>query len=467
MHDRKIELGAAPIRTLLIKYSAPAMIAMFVSSTYNLVGAIFVGQGAGTLALAGLAIAFPIQMVILGVGMMIGIGSASVVSRALGAGDQRKAEQTAGTSFIVTAAIAVLMAAGGWIFMDPMLRLFGATETILPYAADYLEVILLGNVFYAVSVSSNNIVRSEGAAQVAMRSMIIGAVVNFVLDPVFIFGFGMGIRGAAVGTVIANACTFAYLCRYFMSGKSMLRIRRRDLLPHFPIMPEVFRIGGASFFQMILGSIMVIPINHMIGIYGEDMHFAIVGIGNRAMMFFFMPIFGLVQGLQPIIGFNYGARKLDRVIEAVRKAAIYATVLSTGAFLVLGVFTGPVLRLFSPDPGLIDAGVPIIRILILAMPFVGFQMVGGSLFQAIGKSRPAFVISLSRQALLLLPLVLVLPRYFGLTGIWISFPIADTLAIVIAGVWVFAELRALAREIPEDACDDALVAGVSSTQREG
>lgn len=446
MDDRKAELANESITRLLIRYSAPAMIAMFVSSMYNLVDTIFVGYGAGTLALAGLAISFPIQMIILAVGMTVGIGSASIISRSLGAGDPRRAERTAGTSFFVSGVLAILMAVLGLTFLEPLLRLFGATDAILPFAADYLSIIMYGNIFFAVSISANNIVRSEGNAKVAMRSMILGAVVNIILDPIFIFGLDMGIRGAAVATVIANMCTFSYLCRYFMSGNSTLRIGRSDLFPYFQVLPEMFKLGGVSFFQMVVGSLIMIPINHVIGQYGTDVHFAIGGVGNRAIMFFFMPIFGLVQGLQPIIGFNYGARKMGRVIEAVRKASIFATVLATLAFLILMFATKPVLSMFSPDPDLIAKGVPILRIWILVLPLVGFQMVGSSLFQAIGKARPAFILSLSRQVIFLLPLVLLFPRLWGLTGLWVSFPVADFMAISMTAIWVVAELRNLGLE---------------------
>lgn len=456
MHDRRNELANEDIGRLLIRYSTPAMFAMFVTATYNLVDTIFVGHGAGTLALAGLAISFPIQMIVLAVGMTIGIGSASVISRSLGAGDQRRAEQTAGTSFVVTGIIAAVLSISGIVYIEPLLRAFGASDDVLPYASDYLTIILLGSIVFAISVSSNNVARAEGNVKIAMRSMIIGAVVNLVLDPVFIFGLNMGIRGAAIATVIANVCTFVYLVLYFTSGTSMLRIGLRDLIPNWRVLPEVFQVGASSFFQMVAGSLMSIPVNHAILIYGADIHLAVLGVGNRAMMFFFMPIFGLVQGLQPIIGFNYGAHSYARVLEATRKAALYATVLSTVAFLVLMIGTRPVLRMFSTDPALIAEGIPIIRVVILAMPFIGFQMVGTALFQSLGKPVPALVLALARQALLLLPLVLILPATLGIKGLWAAFPIADTIAVLMTLVWVTSEMRRLVRAVPPATADEQL-----------
>lgn len=448
MTDRTDELGKEPIGRLLFRYSAPAMFAMFVNSLYNLVDTIFVGLGVGTLALGGMAISWPIHMVIVAVAQLVGIGSASIISRSLGAGDPRKAARTAGTSFVTVGALCLCMAVVGIIFLKPLLRRFGATEAILPYAWDYLSILLLGSFFFGFSISTNGVVRSEGNVKLAMVTMIIGASVNIVLDPIFIFGLNMGIRGAAVATVIANICSFSFLCRYFLSGKSMLKIRRGDLVPDFSILPEVFKIGAPSFIRMISGSAMAIVVNNLIAYYGEDVHMAIMGVTNRATMFFFMPIFGLVQGLQPIIGFNYGAKNMPRVIEAVKKGALTATALSTAAFLILMLAPETILSMFSRDPELISEGAVILRIMVIFMPFVGFQMVGGSLFQALGKAFPALVLTLSRQILILIPLLFILPRLYGLTGLWCAFPIADFASAILTSIWVVVEIRALGRHSP-------------------
>lgn len=443
MHQRSDQLANQSIDRLLLTYSAPAMFAMLVNSTYNLVAAILVGHSAGTLALAGLAISFPIQLFVMAVGMAIGIGSASVVSRSLGAGDRRRAERAAGSSFFISGVLGLAMVVIGLLFLDELGRLFGASDAVLPYMKEYLSIVLFGSVFFGVAVSSNVIVRAEGNVRVAMMSMVIGGVVNLILDPIFIFGFDMGLRGAATGTLIANICTFAYLMWYFLSGQSQLRMRRSDLLPYWEVLPEVFQIGSSTFFQMVAGSLIIIPVNHAIRTYGADAHFAILGVANRSMMFFFMPIFGLTQGLLPIVGFNYGAGRYDRVIKAIRRASGYATILATAAFLTLMLATRPILRLFTNDMDLLERGVPIVRTLILVTPLLGFQMVGSSAFQALGKARPAFVLNLARQALLL-PGVALLPRAFGLPGLWGAFPVADGLAISITALWVAAELRALA-----------------------
>jgi MATE family, multidrug efflux pump len=445
MTDRKYQLGHQKIGRLLLRYSAPAMVAMLTHSLYNVVDAGFVGHGAGTDALAGLAVAFPIQMFILAIAQLVGIGSASIISRSLGAGDHRKAERTAGASFVTVGVLSVILTATGLAFLEPVLRLFGATPAVLPYAADYLSVILMGSFFFAFNVSSNNVVRSEGNAKAAMISMFIGAGTNIVLDPIFIFGLGMGIRGAAVATVIANACVFTYLCAYFLGGKSMLRIRVSDLKPDLRRLPEVFAIGSASFVRVCAGSLMAIVLNNSIKYYGSDVHLAILGVSNRAVLFMLLPLFGLVQGLQPIVGFNYGAGNIQRVKESVGKAIAAATAIASAGFVVMMLFPGHILAMFSPDPELLREGVPILRITILWVPFVGIQIIGASVFQALGKAGPALILSMSRQVLFFIPLVLVLPRYMGLIGIWSTFPLADCLSTVLTAAWLLAAVRHLDR----------------------
>jgi len=448
MVDRNYEMGHEKIGRLLVLYSAPAMVAMSANSLYNLVDAIFVGRGAGALALAGLAVSFPIQMIILAVAQVVGIGSASIISRCLGAGDIRKAEATAGASFATVGVLSLILTVAGLAFLTPLLRLFGASDDVLPYAKAYMSVILMGSFFFAFLVSSNNIVRSEGNAKLAMISMLIGAVVNIVLDPIFIFTLGLGIRGAAIATVIAQFCSFLFLCWYFVSGKSMLHIRLGDLRPDLSRLPEVFIIGSPSLVRVAGGNLVAIVLNHSVVYYGGDTYLAIFGICNRMLMFTLMPIIGLVQGMQPIVGFNYGAQNMKRVRETVVKAAVFATAISCLAFLLLQFFPQPLFSLFSKDALLIREGSSAIRVIVIMLPFVGFHIVGATLFQAIGKAVPALFLSMSRQVLFLVPLLLILPLRFKLAGIWASFPVADLLSVIVTGVWVLAEMRRLERHLP-------------------
>jgi len=445
MKDRKYELGHESIGKLLWKYSTPSIVAMLVNSLYNVVDAIFVGQGVGTNALAALAVCFPIQMFVLAIAQVVGIGSASIISRSLGAGNHERANRTAGGSFALVTILSLLLTAAGLVYLRPLLRLFGATDAVLPYGADYLSVILGGSFFFAFAVSSNNLVRAEGNARVAMYSMLIGAITNVVLDPIFIFALGLGVRGAAIATIIANACSFVYLCAYFFRGKSMLRIGIRDLAPDIREIPAVFSIGSSSLARVAAGSLMAIVVNQSIAHYGSDVHLAILGVINRVLMFVALPMIGLVQGLQPIVGFNYGARNMSRVKQAVWKATEHATVMGLACFAVLTLLPAPILRLFSTDIRLIEEGVFVTRLMAMMFPMIGFQIVGASLFQALGRAWPALFLSMSRQILFLIPLVLTLPLWLRLPGIWWSFPLADALSTGVTGLWVFAEFRRLSR----------------------
>jgi putative MATE family efflux protein len=416
---------------------------MVVNSLYNLVDTIFIGKGAGTLALAGLAVAPPVQMISMGVALTIGTGSASIISRALGEGNQEKAEETAGASFMTVAILGFFWMLAGFFFIEPLLSLFGANEVIMPYGKAYLSIVLLGSVFFSIGVSSNNIIRSEGNARMSMNVMLTGAIVNIILDPVFIFGFNMGIKGAALATVIAQFITFVYVSWYFMSGKSMLKIRRRHFRINLKLLPEVVGIGLPSLARLTAGSFIAIVMNNALIFYGSEMHLAIMSVINRLIMFLLLPIFGIVQGLQPIIGFNFGAKNMGRVRDALKLGAVGATVFSTLGFLVLRIFPEAILGLFTDSGQLVAEAIPFINIVIMLMPLIGAQMLGTCLFQAIGKAKPALFLSLARQIIFLIPLMLVLPRYFQMKGIMYSFPISDVLSFVITFVMVFRELNYL------------------------
>lgn len=441
--NRKDELKNEKISKLLIKYSTPAIIGMLFNSLYNMVDTIFVGRSGGTLAIAGLAISFPIQMLIMAIAQTVGIGAASMISRNLGAGNQRKAEKVAGTSFGTITIASIFLTILGLVFLTPLLRIFGATDNILPYAIDYLSVIVLGTFFFTFGVSSSNIVRAEGNAKVAMFTMIIGIGLNIILDPIFIFGFNMGIRGAAIATVISQIISFIYLLSYFLRGKSILQIQRQDLAINFSLLPEMLSIGVSSFARTVAGSIFSIVLNNSLAYYGTDLHIAILGVANRILMFLLMPLFGIIQGLQPIVGFNYGAKNPQRVKEGLKLAFFAATAIAILGFFIILLFTEPLLRLFNNDPSLISEGVPILRTMVIFLPIIGFQIVGASLFQSIGKAKPALFLSMSRQILFLIPAILILPLFFKLPGVWYAFPLSDLLSAVVTLIWVWKEIQLL------------------------
>ena len=441
--DRNHILADENIGALLWRLSIPAMVGMGVMASYNLVDAIFIGRGVGTLGIAGLAICFPVQLINLAVGHMIGMGSASIISRALGAGDEALGHRAFGNALLMIMVLAVVLTTGGLLFIEQLLRVFGATKEILPYARDYLSIILWGTAFRFYAMSHNNIIRSEGRAKIAMTAMIVGAGVNIVLDPIFIFGLDMGMRGAAVATVVAQACTTTFIIGYFKSGRSSLSMTPKDVLPSWPIIRETLAIGASSFARMVAGSAVVVILNRTLGHYGGNLAIAAYGVLNRLMHFAFMPMMGFAQALQPVAGFNYGAGQFERARRALRVSSVRSTVFAAGALVLLVVFARPMIQLFTSDLKLIELSVPAMRIIAIAFPVVGIQMMGTTMFLALGRAGPALFLSLSRQIIFLIPLVLLLPLTMGLTGIFVAFPIADVLATAVTVVMLAREFRRL------------------------
>jgi len=446
MHNHSLALANEPVKTLLWKLSVPAIAGMFVMSLYNVVDMIFVGRGVGALAIAGVSVVFPLQMFTMAVGMMIGMGTSSLISRSLGAGDMKRAERALGNAILLILILGGTLMVVGLAKTTFFIYLFGATDDVFPYAKEYMDVILFGTVLREFSMSSNGIIRAEGNARVAMISMLIGALLNIALDPIFIFVLGMGVRGAAIATVIAQAVTALYILRYFLSGKSSLRIRVKNFLLEWVVVKQIVSIGSASFIRTAAGSFIAVIINRMLGSYGGGISIAVYGVINRVLMFGAMPSIGIAQGLQPILGFSYGARRYDRGIEVIRKSAIVATAFSVAAFLILFFFPGPIVRIFSTDAALVYQGTHAMKLVFIAFWLIGFQIVGSTIFQAIGKAIPTFILSTSRQILFLIPLIFILPHFFQLDGIWLSFPIADTLSFAITLVMAIPQMREFKRQ---------------------
>jgi putative MATE family efflux protein len=456
MGERNEMLGNESIGKLLMKLSIPATIGMIVQALYNLVDTIFVGQGVGIMGIAGVSVAFPIQMIIMSFAQMFGIGGASIISRSLGAKDLKKAEKTMGNVFTLVIIISAIITILGSIFVEPLLLLFGATEEILPHAIEYVSVILMGTIFFSFAMASNNIIRSEGNAKIAMNTMLISAGLNVILDPIFIFdvipiinvpGLNMGTRGAAMATVIAQATTAIYLILYFFRGKSIVKFRINNLKLDIKLAIEIITIGLSSFTRSVAGSLFAIVINNSLAIYSGSLAIAVFGVINKLIMFTLMPMLGIVQGLQPIIGYNYGADKPDRVKEALKVGITIATIISTMGFVILMFFTDIMISIFNNDTELIEMGTHALRVVVLVLPVVGFQVVGSGYFQAVGKATPALILSMSRQLLFLIPLILILPRFFGLEGIWAAFPIADILSISLTFIVLMRDMRSLDKSI--------------------
>ena len=443
--DRKRLMGEEHIPRLLARLSVPAMVGMIVNALYNLVDTIFVGQGVGPLAIAGLSIAFPLQMLLAGFAQMYGVGAASIVSRRLGEKREEDAAAAAGGALSVTVLTAVVMTSLGLLLLEPILTLFGATEDILPYAKDYSSIILFGSTFLSISMCSNNIIRAEGQAKISMIIMLIGTGLNLILDPIFIFALSLGIRGAAMATVISQVASALFALQFFLRGKSSLQLSFRSLKIRFPMFVETVVLGLPTFVRQTGTSFMTLTVNNMLGLYGGDMAIAAYGMISKLMIFFLMPVFGIVQGFQPIAGFNYGARLFKRVRQVLVSAITVTTIMGTFAMLLILLFPRLLLGMFTTDSALIDLASPALRIVLIALPLVGIQAIGAALFQSIGKSVPALLLGLSRQFFILIPLVLILPRFFALSGVWLAFPLADVASTVITGIWLFFEIRNLNR----------------------
>ena len=435
------DLGNKRIGPLLAKLAIPTTIGMLANSLYNIVDTIFIGRGVGTLAIAGIGIVFPIQLIIMAIAQLFGMGAASMVSRSLGKKDYGRAASIVGNSFIASFIFGTFAAIIIFILLNPILRVFGATENILPFARDYLSIVTFGFIFFPFLVSTNNLVRAEGDAKNAMIVMLVAIGVNIILDPIFIFGLNMGIKGAAYATIIAQFCGFLYIILYYILGRSSLNIRMAHLRMKWAILKEMVSLGFASFIRQVSMSILLIVVNNSLGVYGGDIAIAVFSVVNRVVMFVMMPLFGIVAGVQPVIGFNYGANNMGRVKESLKTSVLATVVLGAVFFIIFMVIPSKIIGLFSTDTELINSGVFPLRMIVLLIPFIGFQIIGAAFFQSIGKARPSIVLSLSRQVLFLIPLILLLPLLLGINGIWIAFPIADLLAILITGILIYREIR--------------------------
>ena len=448
MNPKSARLGEQSIGKLLMDLSLPATIGMMVNGLYNVIDAVFIGKGVGTLAIGGLAIAFPVQMLIMGFAQMVGIGAASAVSRNLGAGEIEKADKVAGNAYTSIFSLSLLFMIFGLVFVEELLYIFGATDSILPYAKDYIVVILLGSTFFSFAVMSNNLIRSEGNAKVAMTTMLVGAGLNILLDPIFIFVFKLGIRGAALATIISQFFSFLFVIYYMYSGKSSLKVKPHHLKPDFAIIKDIFSVGFSALARSSTTSIFSIVVNNSLRIFGGDIAITIFGIVNRVIAFLFMPVIGIGHGMQPIAGFNYGAKKIDRVKKVLKLSLMVSTAIAVFGWILGETIPHIIIRAFTDDESLIKDGTTVFRIVIAMIPLLGLQFVGATLFQAIGKAVPALILSSLRQFILLTPLILILPRLFGLglQGIWLAFPIADVLASIITALLLKREMKLISLE---------------------
>lgn len=430
--DKTKELAEQHIGKLMLKFFIPSFIGVFVNALYNIVDRIFIGQGVGALALSGISVIFPVMLVMIAFGMLIGIGSSVLVSINMGRRDMEKAERVLGNSFVLMLVASLLITGIGFLIKTPMLQMFGATADTLQYANDYLDIILIGVIFQVVGFSLNNVIRAEGNARIAMYSMLISAGTNIILDPIFIFGLGLGVKGAAYATVISMMVLAVWVLLHFRSKRSVVKIKPKYFKLETSILKEILIIGMAPFFMQIASSAVQGLINTKLISFGGDLAVGAMGIVNSVATLIIMAVVAINMASQPIIGFNYGAQSYGRVRETLRLAIISSTIISVLAFIAVQTAPGLIVRFFNAsDPTLLAIGSEGLRIGLLALPIVGFQVVAGNFFQSVGKAKIATLLTLLRQVIILIPLLFILPNYFQLHGIWMSMPISDACSALI------------------------------------
>ena len=436
-------LGTEPIGKLLIKYSVPAIIGMMVNALYNVVDRMFIGNipGVGPMAITGLGVTMPIMTIILAFGMLVGIGATTNISIKLGQGKREEAEHIVGNSITLALIIGIILTVVGTIFSDSILKVFGASESTLIYAKSYMSIILLGTIFSISAMVFNNIIRGDGNPKLSAIIMAAGCATNIVLDAVLIFGFNMGIQGAALATIASQGLTAIWGFSYYLKGKSNLKFKKSSLKLDMNIVKMIFAIGSAPFAMQLATSLVQVISNNALRNYGSDLAIGAMATISSIVMIFLMPSFGLVQGMQPIVGFNYGAKNYDRAIKTFK-----LSLLSSSAFFIVGAlliqFVPQVLvGIFNRDPQLMDITVNGLRKYAFALPIIGISIVGTNYIQSSGKAKVAMVLSLLRQVIILIPMILILPKFLGLNGVWFAQPTADIIASAITAIVLIKEIR--------------------------
>lgn len=439
------ELREKSIGSLMLKYYFPAFAGVVVNSLYNVVDRIFIGQGVGSMALAGLSVVFPIMIVYMAFGMLVGSGGAVRISINLGKKDYNRAERVLGNSVTLALVLGIVAVTIGFLVKEPILYFFGAGEETFRHANDYLDIILLGAPFGMLGYSLNNMIRAEGNPKVAMYSMFISAGLNIILDPIFIFVLDLGVRGAAMATVISQIVLCIWVMVHFRSKRSIIKLKLRNLKPVGEIIMYIVTIGFASFAMQIAASVVYGLFAKQLIIFGGDIAVGAMGIINSITIILVMAIVAINMASQPIIGFNYGARNFDRVLTTVNLGIKAATLIAVGGWLLCMLIPGQIVGLFnSDDAELLRKGVEGLRIYTALLPVVGFQIIASNLFQSIGKAKLATILSLLRQVIFLIPLLAILPGFFGLIGVWMAMPVSDFLASITSFIFLRRELRKLA-----------------------
>ena len=441
-------LGTENIGKLLMQYAVPAIIAMTASSLYNMVDSIFIGHGVGTMAISGLALTFPLMNLAAAFGSLVGVGAATLISVKLGQKDYDTAQQVLGNVFVLNILLGVAFTVVVIAFLDPILYFFGGSDETVGYARDYMQIILLGNAVTHLYLGLNAVLRSSGHPQKAMYATIATVIINTILDPVFIYGFGWGIRGAAIATIVAQVLSLIWQLRIFSNKDELLHFHRGIFRLKRKIVFDSLAIGMSPFLMNVCACVIVIIINNSLQNHGGDMAIGAYGIINRLLTLYVMIVLGLTMGMQPIVGYNFGAQKIDRVKQTLKLGIVSGVVITSSGFFICELFPHAVSAIFTDSDHLIDLAVDGLRITVIMFPFVGAQIVIGNFFQSIGKAKISIFLSLTRQLLYLLPCLLLFPNWWGLKGIWISMPVSDALAFITAVISLIIYIKKVSKQHP-------------------
>lgn len=438
-------LGEEKITNLLVSFSVPAMVGMVVNSLYNIIDRMYIGNASdlGSLGLAGITISFPITLIIMALASLFGIGGSTMFSIKLGEGKPEESQKYLGNAVTLIITSSIIYAAIGFIFLEPILTLLGSSTEVMPYAVEYMRIVLWGAILQCLSMGLNNFVRADGNPKIAMITMFLGAGFNIIFDPVFIYIFKWGMTGAALATVGGQLLTTVWILSYFAGKRCSIKLKLDKMKPELPLIKRIMQTGTPSFLRQFCNSILNVTLNKSLILYGGDIAVSGMGIINSIQTFMLMAIFGINQGAQPIIGYNFGANKTHRVKEALKWAITAATAITLIGWLITRLFPEALIKMFNSDNELILFGTNALKIWFLCLPIVGFQVVGASYFQAVGKAKASTFLTLMRQLIILIPAVMILPKTFGLNGILYAAPLSDLLSSVITGIWLWVELKYL------------------------
>lgn len=453
MNKNQVELGTQPIGKLLLKYSVPAIIGMMVNALYNVVDRIFIGNipHVGSMAIAGLGVTMPILTIALAFGMLVGVGSATNISIKLGQGKKEEAQNIIGTGILLSVILGVTLTIIGLIFSEQILKLFGASDATLYYAKSYTDIIILGTTFSIMAMLFNNIIRGDGNPKLSAIIMAVGCATNIVLDALLIFKFNMGIRGAATATIISQAITAMWGLSYYLRKKSNLEFKLSTVRLNKSAAKSILAIGVSPFAIQLAASLVQVISNQSLKTYGGDLAIGAMATISSISMIFLMPSFGISQGMQPIVGFNYGARKYDRCKKTLQICLLASTCIFVLGSIVVHFAPQMLVGMFNNDPQLMGITVNGLKKYTITLPILSIGIVGTNYIQSIGKAKVSILLSLLRQCIFLIPIIMILPKIVGLNGVWYAQPTADIMAIIIISIVLFKEVKSYSKDIEEEA----------------